>query len=228
VAKLKDDFGLTSSPDEAGQDQSVFLFISLYSLLLAFFILLYTYATYSKNKAEVVSGSVKQSFQKGIKSNTPDDNAPVALSPFGEEMLLAPPYGEIRRVAKELLAIDDASIVEKGDKLILRLPVALLFVEGSAEVDDRKLFLQNMADSVTTAPLGLQLDIEFKMPRLPNMKTADRLLVHRSGAFARLLAQMGIPENTIYVGISEGKSEMIEITFSPRNVSKTKLEFLTP
>jgi hypothetical protein len=126
------------------------------------------------------------------------------------------------------MALDDTSIVEKGDKLILYLPVALLFVEGSAEVDDRKLFLQNMADCVTTAPLGLQLDIEFKMPRLPEMKTADRLLVQRSGAFARLLVQMGIPENTIYVGISEGKSEMIEITFSPRNVNKTKLEFLTP
>lgn len=228
MAKLKDDFGLTASPDETGQDQSVFLFISLYSLLLAFFILLYTYATFSKNKAEVVSGSVKQSFQKGVKSNTPDDNAPVALSPFGKEMLLAPSYGEIRRVAKELLAVDDAAITQDGNKLILRLPVALLFVEGSATVDDRKLFLQNMANSVTSAPQGLQLDIEFKMPRLPDMRTADRLLVHRSGAFARLLVEMGIPENTIYVGISEGKGEMLEITFSPRNVSKTTLEFLTP
>lgn len=226
MAKLKEDFGLHSTPEESGQDASVFLFISLYSLLLAFFILLFTYATVSKHKAEVVSGSVKKSFLKGEKSDLQKEQVP--LSPYGQELLLEKSYGEIRRVSKELLAIEDANIIQDGDRLILRLPVFLLFPDDSTQIDDKKLFIEKMADSVTTSPQGLQLDIEFKMPRLPEVKTLDALTVNRSGSFARMLVQMGVPENAIYVGMSEGEKEMVEITFSPRNVDSTRMEFSVP
>ncbi len=228
MSKLSDDFSLSPLPEEAGQSGSVFLFISLYSLLLAFFIMLYTYATVTKYKADVVSGSVKESFNKGTASKHAEPEK-IDFSPFGSEALLHSSFGELRRVAKELLAVDDAAIIERGDRLVLRLPVAMLFVEGQPLVDDRKNFLKAMADNVTTAPLGLQLDIEFKMPRLPVAKEADSLMVRRSGAFARLLVEMGIPEDAIYVGMSEGgAADMLEITFSPRNISKSSLEFRAP
>lgn len=228
MSKPYDDLGLQSPPEnESGQDGTVFLFISLYSLLLAFFIMLFTTATISKHKADVVTGSVKESFQK-TPSSSKKDAVPVSLLPYGNEVLLQQSYGEIRKVARELLAIDDSAITQKGDILVLRLPVFLLFSGDTATIDDRKQFIQNLANSVTTAPAGLQLDIEFKLPRLPDVAKADQLLVNRAGAFARLLVQMGVPEDTIYVGMSEGRAEMLEITFSPRNVVDADMQVIRP
>lgn len=201
-----------------------FLFISLYSLILAFFILLYSKAEISQQKAAAAVGSVQKSF-KG-QAATIEQPESVNEAPLGAEVLLRQYYSEIRKVARELLEIDDASIIEKGDQLIIRLPTFLLFNEGESTVDDRKLFLENLANGLTTTPVGLQLDLEFKIPQPALIeKPAESLAIRRAGAFARFMVSLGIPESSIYVGLSDETAEMIEITLSPRNASQRSLEF---
>lgn len=204
-------------------DGSVFLFISLYSLLLAFFIVLYTTAEVSAHKAEAAKASVQDSF-KGDPAALQEKLDSVS-GPMGPQQAMRLFYAEARKLARELLAIEETAIIEQGDTLILLVPTNLLFTPGSSEIDDRKMFLQKMADSLTTGPVGLQIDVEFRLPKKLDSGGVDTLTLHRAGAFARKLVEMGIAEETIYTGITEGTREMVEITFSPRNIADTKLEF---
>lgn len=214
------EFEYQESIQEEDKNGINFLFVSLYSLVLAFFILMFSYSTIAQKKVRETVDSVKSTFSTPGVGEMPDA---MEQPPLGSELPLQAYYADIKKVALEEMQIDETQVIERGNTLIFRLPVYLFFKEGTAEVDDKRLFMEHMANDLVNNPVGKQLDVEFMLGRgrLPApaeeaKKTAVHLSVMRAGAFARALVAMGVDENTIYSGLSEGDPDFFTLTFSPR------------
>lgn len=214
------EFDYQDNVQEENKNGTNFLFVSLYSLVLAFFILLFSYSTIAQKKVRETVDSVKSTFSTpGIGEMQDAMEQP----PLGTELPLHTYYAEIKKVAVEEMQIDEAQIIERGNVLIFRLPVYLFFKEGTAQVDDKRLFMARLADDLVNNPVGKELNVEFMLGRdaqpavgAQEKKPGVQLSVFRAGAFARALVGMGVDENTIYTGLSEGDPDFFTLTFSPR------------
>ncbi len=201
----------------------------LLSIMLSFFVLLFAYSQIHETKAKSTVKGVQGAFsqkteQAGIKDdimleeNQPSENA-TNRSTVGADQPLRLYYASIKKVAKDLLAIDETNIIEKGDIMIIRLPTYMMFNANTAELEDKKLFLDMLADQLTRTVLNHNIDIEFMVGSQSdtNKGSASVLAVARAGAFARKMVSLGVNESSIYVGITETDPNFFTITFTPRD-----------
>lgn len=200
---------------------------TLFSIILAFFVLLYAYSSPSFNSTKATVEAVKNTFSnKAKKQEGVSKEIEFTLPPDGAEVALQQYYADTKKYVMQELQIDETSIIEKGNTLIFRLPVDLLFEKGTAQIDDKRLFLQRMADGLTQQPVGRQLAVEFKIGRdYATAKDRLPLSVLRAGAFARKLTSLGVSEDVLYTGVGEGDPQFFNITFSPQDETRSRLEF---
>lgn len=190
-------------------------FGDLMSLLLTFFILLLSMATFDAKKLTEAEGSIQGALSilpGGLKTepgkNRIQQLAEITFTPESAEEInrVESLFMEFQEMAK--VAEGPSSAVGSGSEgFIVRLPAALLFKEGGIEVEnsDGFLFVKRMAEIVNRLPKDVHVEVRGHTDTLPLSAQAPQdkleLTAKRALSVSKLLVKEGIdPKRITTVG----------------------------
>ena len=200
----------------------------LFSIVLSIFVLLFAVSATNRAKTASAVNGIRGKFAIPNVTETKDvarnlDSYSMTHSSSGDQhQPLREYYAQISKVAKESLALEDMYITNKGNVMILHFPVEMLFVGETALLDDKELFMQELADQLSTTASNLHLDVEF-LAGYSGKESS--LAIDRAGVFVRSMTALGVNQNSLYAGIQAAEPDMISIIFSPRDETRSSLVF---
>ena len=204
----------------------------LLSIVLSIFVLLFAVSSVNKAKSERAMSGVKGAFANLAKNkdvHSLPQQTPTIQSITGAQDPIRQYYADLKKIVKELLAVDEARFIEKGNTMVMYIPAYLLFPPDSASLDDKKLFMGKLADQLTETVANQNIDVEFMAAYIATKDKigadSTALAIKRAGAFSRSMVALGVKENSIYAGIAEGNPDTITITFFPRDETRSTLVF---
>ncbi|MBP5856942.1 hypothetical protein KAJ83_07975 [Marivibrio halodurans] len=124
--------------------------MSLFLLLLAFFILLNSLATLVETRSRAVLSSVSATFRT---ERISDISAEILVSTLGETPEPAEVLEEVERLWITAVPITKVEMVTAGDDMILELPVMQVFVGAEPRVREDRIDLINATASALAARL---------------------------------------------------------------------------
>lgn len=198
---------------EAG-DQTTQVFVSLYLILLAFFMVMNSISNQEVARAGVVLESVNQRFKRPF--------PPVArLDLLARERIDAHNaefYEEVRAIFAGLLGFPGKFTAPGGDVMQAEFPAEVLFPLNEVEVRaDQTRFLSALADLLTRAGTGERRQVEFVLTApdavLQDERPWQNRDLRRAATLARELEDRGVPAQAIASGLAIGKSAMIKLRF---------------
>lgn len=107
------------------------MFLSLFLLLLAFFILLNTISTLRETKSRDVLSSVAATFQS---ETDPDEKAEILVSTLGPVLEPEQVIDEVERLWLTEIPFAKVERVTNGRHIVIELPIIQLFVGGQAQM----------------------------------------------------------------------------------------------
>jgi len=198
-------------PPERRRDGSVALFLSLYLLLLAFFILLVAISNGESTKSHEILEGVSSQFA----AQTPVREPTRFTSDLGS---FVSPSAFMNRVAEVYeTAIPAARITKVGSGRLmeLRFHVDSLF-EHDTEIlrPAQRRAIAQLVSSLSAPPPGLHYEAEtiFSVPAAAMPGAKDRA-VRRAGVVARAFVDQGAPRTAVLVGLEEGDPTQARLVF---------------
>lgn len=216
------------------RDASLALFLGLYLLVLAFFVLLVTISTVEEVKSKAVMNSLSSTFSTLLPPTTD-------LQTFTakEGNIMAGPQFQERmtRIFATAISVAKVEVVQPGRLMRITVPVDSLFEPQSTALRPSVLeLLDRMVTTIGARPPGVRHDTEFVVGVAPDadglLPLAQTLESARAGAFARTMVGRGVPPDSIVVGIKPGHTLQAtndaEIWFYVRDEEETRLRFVAP
>jgi hypothetical protein len=209
--------------EEASGSQGVVILISLYLLLLAFFIVLTALSQREVTRAEAAVGSVVKAFSPDIAqqtvTSTTDEPAGLfrARDAFERSVLAA--FADTLPVAR--FAVDP-----DGGVLRVVLPTESLFRPGTAELfGSARSLLGGLAGALVRPEPDQRYRLEALLHAGPELPTGERLgavlEVLRVGALAREMRAQGAPADLISTGLRPGDPGEAQFSFYRRPAEPT-------
>lgn len=198
------------------------LYISLYVVVLAFFILLNTMSTYEQQKADEVLRSIERTFafRKPIELEFDEpDSEPVggATSSF---------LNAIESHAQRFIPLETVSIDKGGDYIELRIPLRTVF-DPVAEEEGKLRFnpvnlnvLEGFAQAYAqeSGAVRIRLDISVDTQPISLLEVmgsdADAHSVAQAGMLARYFAKAGMPARDMTVGLRQHEAQVARFRFT--------------
>jgi len=198
-------------------DHTIALFLGLYLLVLAFFIVLVSISTPEDVRSKAVMSSLSSTFASILPPST--DLTPFATRE-GEVVALAL-QSDVQGLFTTAIQVAKVEIVNPGRLMRVQLPSASLFFPDSAELrEGQSPLLDRIVATLSAAPPGMRHDMEFIIGTryaenglLPDDET---LSTKRASAFAKELAKRGAPPGSVAIGLQPGDSEEIVLRFHVR------------
>ncbi|MEQ8604426.1 MAG: hypothetical protein RIB45_14010 [Marivibrio sp.] len=113
------------------KEMGTLLFLSLFLLLLAFFILLNSLATFTETRSRAVLSSVAATFQT---EDISEISAEILVSTLGATPEPAEVIEEVERLWITAVPVTKVDVVSPGDDMIMEAPVTQIFVGAEARV----------------------------------------------------------------------------------------------
>ncbi len=201
--------------------------LSLFLLLLAFFILLNTLATIEESKSNQVLNSVALSFRSPTLDTASVD---VFISDLGQ----APEPDELLRTVQRLwvtsVPVARVDILTPGRVMQMTMPANELFLGGRAELrsDRRQLFralAQVLAHRAGSFIGEIQAVLGAGDTLTQGAPNGSSLQMRRAAVFAQELVAYSAPPDALAVGLREGDPRMLRIRFSVRDAARTRIDF---
>ena len=205
-----------------------YLVLSLFLLLLSFFILLNAISIRTEVKSRAVMDSLFSTFRTV-------DNSPQSVQTYLSSLGVAPEpeqlVDEMRRLWVTAFPIAEVRVLTDGRTMQLRLPENMIFSGGQALLrKDRRRLLVNMANVLATVAPGYSNELELLMGT--NWRAGERLdfdvnnlEISRAVEFANELIASGAPRDTFSIGIREGDGRELEFRFFVRSKAMARVEF---
>jgi hypothetical protein len=193
--------------------------LSVYLLLLAFFILLNNVASVETARSKAVAGSLRSTFaSEGRLTEFPT----VQTSALGTVLADAALEERLGVLVRTELGFAELRVIEPGRTLELSLGERALFRGGGIAIDPlRRAFVERIAAIVADPPVGVRYDTDILL--------AGALLPARSGAgaavdepaaraafLAAVLIGAGAPGSTVAAGVESGREGRLRLLFSVR------------
>jgi len=203
------------------------IFLSLFLLLLAFFILLNALATIEETKARKVLTSVATTFRSVVDFKT---DAQILISDLGP----TPQAYEVLDALQQLW-ITSAPIIKvekltRGQIMEMTLPVNELFLGGQAVLRadreplfDRTSLLLGLASGGGATEIQVVLGVARDQAVLTTPE--GRLAVDRAGNLAAAFVDRETPEDRVVVGVQEGDPKMLRVRFEVRDPAHAQATF---
>jgi len=218
-------------PLEAGGDSTIALFLGLYLVVLAFFILLVSISSVEDTKTQKVMNSLSSTFTSLL---PPTAQLTAFTSKDGDVIAGQEFQQQVTGIFATALGIDKIKVVHPGKQMQLTLDADSLFFKDEARIRPAIYpLLDRTVASLSNRPLGLRFDLEFMIGTQTaadgkTMPTEQTLEIERAGAFARAMNERGIPPDSLSVGMRPGHVGEVIIYFYTRDVEATKLRFKSP
>lgn len=223
-----DEFDTLPRPEPASAaGQTTALFLSLYVLVLAFFIVLVTISSPEKIKSRAVMDSLSSTFASLLAPRTDL----TAFTSNEGDLLAAQAFQEqIAAVFASPIRIAQVEVVQPGRLMRVVMASDSLFLPGTAELREAHIpLLDRIVASLSVTTPGLHYDMEFLIGSPPvdggMLPVAATLETARAGAFARAMTARGTPPNSVAVGLRPGDPRQIVLRFFVRPHNEVRLEF---
>lgn len=215
-------------PSDEGGDNAVALFLGLYLVVLAFFILLVSISTMEVSKSKKAMDSVSSAFTSVVSPSTSLNTFNVKDGDIlaGQEF-----QQQITGIFSTKLGLDKVKVIQPGRQMRLFLNANSFFFTGQSKIRPAMYPLLNRTvAALSNRPPGLRYDMEFVIgtPTLTDgkiMPITQTLAVARVGAFARAMHNLGIPPDSLAVGMRPGHVGEIVIWFYTRDIQADRLRF---
>ena len=219
--------GADDESQPPAEDASVILFLGLYLLLVAFFIMLNSISDFDAHRIEDAVASVRTAFP-GDRPTTKSEvriaiNAGTRVTP--DEFT-----GDLRAAFEEYLPDVKIPEVHKGGVLAITLPAESLFLEGRATFHRESiLFLTALASVLrredTAQRRIVEITLERSADRPANSAPGSLLEVQRAGTLARALVEHGVRPEAVVSGVQTGTAEMLTLVFTEANDETPNVTF---
>lgn len=223
-----DDMDTYIAPPQPVGDQTTALFLGLYLVVLAFFILLVSISTMEETKSQKVMDSLSSTFTSIV---PPSAELQSFKAKDGDVLAGQEFQQQVTGIFATELGIDKVQTVQPGRQMRLILSADSLFFQGEARIRPAMYpLLDRTVAALSNRPTGLRYDLEFVIgtPTLSDGKTmpiAQTLEVERAGAFARAMFDRGMPPDSVSVGMRPGHVGEVIIWFYTRDIEADKLRF---
>ncbi|MEE9545083.1 MAG: flagellar motor protein MotB [Rhodospirillales bacterium] len=213
--------------EKAGGVGSLALFLGLYLLVLAFFILLVSISTLEEVKSRAVMDSLSSTFS----SIFPPSTDLTAFTSKEGDVLAAQQFQEqITNIFTTSIRVEKIEVIQAGRKMRLSIRSDSLFFTGKTTIRAAKVpLLDRIVASLSARPPGLHFDMELVIGSEyaggKSLPIGQTLEMARAGAFAREMQSRGVPPDSVVVGIMHGNPDEILIWFYVRNVDEIRLKF---
>ena len=215
-------------PHKEGGSNTVALFLGLYLVVLAFFILLVTMSTLEESKSKKVMDSLSSTFTSIM---PPSADLQTFKSKDGDVLAGQEFQQQVTGIFATALGIDKVKTVQPGRQMRLMLESDALFFANEARIRPAMYpLLDRTVAALSNRPAGLRFDLEFVIGTATaedgkTMPVEQTLEVLRAGAFARAMNERGIPPDSLSVGMRPGHVGEIVIWFYTRDIEASKLRF---
>lgn len=212
---------------EVPKDPTLALFLGLYLILLAFFVLLNTMATPKQDRVKAVMGSLLSTFSTEILNNI---NPTEFAASVGDSLALKEFHREIRDFFQVAVPLSRVEFYSAGTVMRIRMPADELFEVGSVLLrEDQEEMMYRVTRALSRRVTGLRYELEFSTftgPFLASAGTTAQILeVARAGAFARALEDRGVPTDSVVIGAQPGNPGEIELVFRVRDTLGARVDF---
>lgn len=196
-------------------DPSVVLFVGLYLLLLAFFVLLNVIPTLDEQRVKQVLESVTATFRSDF---GPLSSRPVYSSDTDASLVSNQFLSEVERLFENAMPVDQVNIVLHGDLPEVIVKAKEVFIPGKADIRPEHTELFVKLQRVTEhGPSGDRYSIGIVMgsPSISQKQLAigETLEMARAGTVARLMRGRGTLSAGIYTGIAHAYPELLRLFF---------------
>lgn len=184
-----------SRPD--GGEGPTLLYLGVFILLLAFFILLNSISHVHKDKAGAVIRSVDDAFSiQALLEGSAGDRQQVRRD-------AAQALADLGDLIRAELPLAKVEAGKETGTLHVTMPASYLFAGDGATIrPDQQGLLDRIARALETRPAGLSVRAEFLFSTVGAADTAP--LVVRAGALARAVASLGANPAWMSVGLEKG------------------------
>jgi flagellar motor protein MotB len=194
------------------------VYVSLYFLLLAFFIYLHSISEPAEEKVQKVIGSIDFAF-KGIKTK---DGASARNDTFGPELGLAKFNAELRDVFEAAIPLVEIHESVAGDQIRLTIPVSQLFTSDSPVIRSSRDDLLAAASLLLIKRSGMvPTDMEILYDAGDNVPDGSDLQAslpaRRLVSMVDRFLQNGVPARHVYMGMSSEGTGNIYLRFYVRD-----------
>lgn len=198
-------------------DPSVSLFLGLYLILLAFFILLTTISSFSATKSVAAVGSVNSQFTSDRRVEALTGGDIMRLSGAGQ--LDRTLLGALRENFSAAFPSEEDTETVIGGSVQFVLPADKVFHPDSTFIQDAAaVLLVKLAASLTVSSPGLRNEIDVILRTgdefSPATSQEQQRLVKQSGALARAMVDVGIKPRALRLGLRAGEAGTIAFLFS--------------
>lgn len=181
--------------------------LSLFLLLLAFFVLLSTLSRFEATRTEAVLGSLDATFRAADESGVTRRLDSLAGAIVGAERL----EGVVTDILRTGIALGVYEVVRVGSELTAIVSVSEMFEESSADPRPGILDLADaLADALAKQPAGLRYEVDVFMH--PG-EGAEALAVGRANTLAQAFFDGGVEDGGLAVGLGSGDPQKIQLVF---------------
>jgi hypothetical protein len=205
-------------------DRNAGLLLSLYLLLLAFFIVLYSISHREKVRSVAAIDSLTATFQ--VEGSTVLDvhQRSSVTVPFDS---LENIKRELRRVFDHEVPIANVHTFYRGEVMHVTVPTAALFLPGSGELRlEPPTFVDGLASALQRRNGGIPLEVRFVVGSgraFPLEGSGPSLSTRRAAALARAARTQGLSGISIAAGITAGYGGIVQVLFlesQPRELAQ--------
>ncbi len=212
---------------KSGGGGSTPLFLGLFLLILAFFILLVSISTLEKVKSKAVLDSLNSTFSTIL----PSGSSVTVFNAEEEEINAGELFQqEITDIFTSAIEVAKIEIVHPGRLMRVRIPSDSLFFSGKSKIRDSRFpFLDRIVAALSNRPAGARYDMEFVIGAEyvdgRSLPIAGTLEILRAGVFARDMMARGAPTDSISIGLKPGDPAEVVIWFYVRPLNEPRLKF---
>ncbi len=171
------------------------VFLGLFLLILAFFIMLVSISTFEKVKSTAVMDSLSSTFTKVM----PPSGDPTDFNAKDGDVLAGQAFQEqVTGIFSTAIQVEKIEVVQPGRLMHIMMPTSALFRGEERTVrTDQVPLLDLIVAAISNRPPGLRQDLEFiigtRYTSEKNLPVGETLELARAGAFARTMAERGAP-----------------------------------
>jgi len=198
--------------------QTTSLFLALYLLVLAFFIVLVTISNLEEAKSKAVMESLTSTFASTMPANLDPTHFTADEGDFlaGEAFL-----EEITDIFSTAIQVTRIEVVKPGETMQVTIPSASLFFPDSAHIREGQLpLLDRIVAALSAGSPELSFEMEFMIGIQAAMgggyPAGNELEKQRAGAFARTMRSRGAPPRSVVIGLQTEEEKTVVMRFFVR------------
>lgn len=183
------------------------LLVSVFLLLLSFFIALVANSQLDAKRSKHVMQSVSETFASDQASTGKGQNA---LPEITVDKILK----DIKTSTASVIPLQEMQVQTHGDLLVMKMSSNYLFLRGSAQLrEDRRELYANLSEIISRWEDTARVSVTLVQGIHRDDADEARLAMTRAGNFARFLENRGVPPQHLSVAISERDADSLALIF---------------